>query len=149
MRVLDIGEVSRRSGVLPSTLRYYEELGLIRPLGRHGLRRQFDADILLKLALIGLGKSAGFTLAEIAGMFGDDGRPEIPRERLRDRAEAIGRQIRELCMLRDMLRHVAECPAPSHLECPNFRKLLSGAMSGPARGTARANTKARDRIDRR
>lgn len=143
MRVLDIGEVSERSGVQPSALRYYEEIGLIRPLGRHGLRRQFDADVLMKLALIGLGKSAGFTLAEIAGMFGEDGKPAIPRERLRDRAEAIGRQIQELRILQDMLHHVAECPAPSHLECPNFRKLLDGAMPARSAGSPSGGAKAR------
>ncbi|WP_260440806.1 MerR family DNA-binding transcriptional regulator, partial [Pseudomonas aeruginosa] len=39
MRQLDIGEVARRSGVPASTLRYYEEKGLIASSGRHGLRR--------------------------------------------------------------------------------------------------------------
>jgi hypothetical protein len=33
----------------------------------------------------------------------------------------------DLRVLRDALRHVAECPAPSHLECPTFRKLLKAA----------------------
>ncbi|TCR64633.1 helix-turn-helix domain-containing protein [Bosea sp. BK604] len=129
MRVLDIGEVAERSGVPPSTLRYYEEIGLIRSLGRHGLRRQFDGDVLLKLQLVSLGKAAGFSLVEIAAMFGRDGRPEIPRGQLHVRADELERQILDLRMLRDMLRHVADCPAPSHLECPNFRKLLTTATS--------------------
>lgn len=127
MRVLDIGEVAERSGVVPSTLRYYEEIGLISSLGRRGLRRQFDADVLLKLSLIAMGKAAGFSLEEIAGMFGQDGRPDIPRDQLRVRADALQRQMVELRTLRDMLRHVADCPAPSHLECPTFRGLLSAA----------------------
>lgn len=38
MRELDIGEVVRRSGVPASTLRYYEQLGLVQVLGRRGLR---------------------------------------------------------------------------------------------------------------
>jgi hypothetical protein len=42
MKPLDIGVLSKRSGVPPSTLRYYEEIGLIQSAGRHGLRRQFD-----------------------------------------------------------------------------------------------------------
>lgn len=127
MRVLDIGEVARRSGVVPSTLRYYEEIGLISSLGRHGLRRQFDADVLLKLSLIAMGKAAGFSLEEIAGMFGRDGRPDIPRDQLRVRADELQRQMVELRTLRDILRHVADCPAPSHLECPTFRKLMQAA----------------------
>ncbi|HEY5793627.1 MAG TPA: helix-turn-helix domain-containing protein [Bosea sp. (in: a-proteobacteria)] len=127
MPLLDIGEVARRSGVPPSTLRYYEEIGLIRSEGRRGLRRQFDADVLLKLSLIGLGKTAGFSLEEIAGMFGQNGQPDIPRERLRVRADELQRQILGLRMLRDALRHVADCPAPTHLECPTFRSLLKTA----------------------
>lgn len=127
MQVLDIGEVAECSGVPPSALRYYEEIGLIRSLGRHGLRRQFDGDVLLKLSLIGLGKAAGFSLIEIAGMFGQDGRPDIPRAQLHARADKLERQIQDLRMLRDVLRHVADCPAPTHLECPSFRKLLKTA----------------------
>lgn len=127
MAVLDIGEVAERSGVAPSTLRYYEEIGLIVSLWRRGLRRQFDADVLLKLSLIAMGKAAGFSLEEIAGMFGRDGRPDIPRDQLRVRADELQRQMVELRTLRDILRHVADCPAPSHLECPTFRKLMQAA----------------------
>jgi DNA-binding transcriptional MerR regulator len=136
---MDIGEVVERSGVLPSTLRYYEEVGLIRSVGRHGLRRQFDTDILLRLSLIELGKTAGFSLTEIGGMFGKDGRPDIPRDQLHAKADDLQRQMVDLRVLRDALRHVAECPAPSHLECPTFRKLLKAAtrrrVSHPASGT--------------
>ncbi|MBM1174888.1 helix-turn-helix domain-containing protein [Microvirga arabica] len=127
MGMMDIGEVAERSGVPPSTLRYYEEVGLIRSISRHGLRRQFDADVLLTLSLIELGKTAGFSLTEIAGMFGKDGRPDIPRDQLRAKADDLQRQMLDLRVLRDALRHVAECPAPSHLECPTFRKLLKAA----------------------
>jgi DNA-binding transcriptional MerR regulator len=124
---MDIGEVAERSGVPPSTLRYYEEVGLIRSISRRGLRRQFDADVLLKLSLIELGKTASFSLAEIAGMFGKDGRPDIPRDQLHAKADDLQRQMLDLRVLRDALRHVAACPAPSHLECPTFRKLLKAA----------------------
>jgi len=127
MIVLDIGEVAERSGVAPSTLRYYEEIGLISSLWRRGLRRQFDADVLLKLSLIAMGKVAGFSLEEIAGMFGRDGRPDIPRDQLRLKADELQRQMIELRTLRDIMRHVADCPAPSHLECPTFRKLMQAA----------------------
>ena len=131
MALLDIGEVTDRSGVPPSALRYYEEIGLIRSEGRRGLRRQFDVDVLLKLSLIGLGKAAGFSLDEIAGMFGADGRPDIPRDQLHARADELQRQMLKLKTLRDALRHAADCPAPSHLECPRFRGLLKAASRKP------------------
>ena len=130
MIVLDIGEVSRRAGIPPSTLRYYEEIGLIGAISRHGMRRQFAPDVLLQLQLVALGKSAGFSLQEISTMFGKDGAPDLPRAMLRDKADHLDRQVEELKALRDMLRHVADCPAPSHMECPTFRKLMAASGKG-------------------
>ena len=124
MRDLDISEVAKRSGVPASTLRYYEEKGLIASIGRRGLRRLFDPGVLERLTLIALGRSAGFALDEIAAMFASDGRPRIDRQRLVDRADELDRTIRGLARLRDGLRHAADCPAPSHMECPTFQRIL-------------------------
>lgn len=134
---LDIAEVAQQSGLPASTLRYYEEKGLIESIGRRGLRRVFDAQILERLALISLGQAAGFTLDEIAGMFASDGRPRIDREVLASKADELDRTIRRLTAMRDGLRHAAACPAPSHMECPSFRRLLRAAAS---RATARTGT---------
>ena len=130
MMTMDIVEVSRRSGVPASALRYYEEKGLIRSIGRRGLRRVFDVPVLERLALIALGRVAGFSLDEIAGMFAPDGRPRIDRRMLRARADELDKTIRRLIALRDGLRHAAACPAPSHMECPTFRRILRAAASG-------------------
>ncbi|AOJ95780.1 helix-turn-helix domain-containing protein [Burkholderia multivorans] len=121
---LDIAEVARRTGLPASTLRFYEEKGLIEPTGRAGLRRQYDESVLERLALIALGREAGFSLDEIVAMFGADGRPAIDRAKLEDKADAIDRTIRRLAAVRDALRYAASCPAPSHLECPSFRQLM-------------------------
>ena len=139
MNFLDIGEVSAKSGIKPSALRYYEEAGLISSISRHGLRRQFPPGVLLQLKLIAMGKSAGFSLAEIAGMFGRNGMPDLPRGVLHEKADEIDCRIHELAALRDTLRHVADCPAPSHIECPTFRRLV--AVAGK-RGIKRAKKKA-------
>ncbi|SFQ49070.1 helix-turn-helix domain-containing protein [Nitratireductor indicus] len=133
MKFLDIGEVAAQSGVKPSALRYYEEIGLISSVSRHGLRRQFVSEVLLQLNLIAMGKTAGFSLDEIAGMFGRNGMPDLPRDVLHAKADAIDRKILELSALRDTLRHVADCPAPSHMECPTFRRLVS--LAGTPRKT--------------
>ena len=62
MKELVIGEVVRRSGVAASTLRYYEEKGLIRSIGRRGLSRVFHGDVLnISIAVTDIGR-AGFTL---------------------------------------------------------------------------------------
>ncbi|WP_328429493.1 helix-turn-helix domain-containing protein [Streptomyces sp. NBC_00443] len=130
MTDLDIAEVAQRAGVPASTLRFYEEKGLIAPTGRRGLRRQYDSGVLERLALIALGRTAGFSLDEIARMFTPDGQPSIDRQMLSAKAEELDSRIRELGVLRDSLQHAASCPAPSHLECPTFRRLLAAAASG-------------------
>lgn len=130
MRELDIGEVAQRSGVPASTLRFYEEKGLIASVGRHGLRRVFAPDVLERLALIALGRAAGFSLDEIALMFAPDGRPRIDRNKLTAKADELDTTIRKLSAMRDGLRHAAVCPAPSHMECPTFRRLLRIAVPG-------------------
>lgn len=124
MKLLDIGELSAQSRVSASTLRYYEEVGLIQSVARRGLRRQFGPETLTQLALISLGKTAGFSLAEIREMFGKDGSLQVPRASLLSRADGIDMHIRRLKTLRDALRHVAECPAESHMDCPKFRRLI-------------------------
>ncbi len=124
MKFLDIGEVATETGVKPSALRYYEEIGLIESLFRHGLRRQFSPDVLLQIKLITMGQAAGFSLEEIAGMFGRNGKPDLPRDVLLRKADEIDDKIHQLTALRDTLRHVAECKAPSHMECPTFRRLV-------------------------
>lgn len=128
--MLDITEVAKRSGVPASTLRFYEEKGLIVSVGRRGLRRLFDPRVLERLALIALGRTAGFSLDEIARMFAPDGRPRIDRRVLASKAEELDRTIQKLSAVRDGLQHAAVCPAPSHMECPTFRRLLRGAASG-------------------
>ena len=127
---MDISEVAKRSGIPASTLRFYEEKGLIASVGRQGLRRVFDRGVLERLALVALGRAAGFSLDEIARMFAPDGRPQIDRRVLAAKAQELDGTIRKLSAMRDGLRHAAVCPAPSHLECPTFRRLLGGAASG-------------------
>ncbi|GLX77332.1 MerR family transcriptional regulator [Thalassotalea insulae] len=131
---MDISEVAKRSGVPASTLRFYEEKGLINSVGRQGLRRVFSANILERLALIALGRVAGFSLDEIAQMLGAKGQPNIDRELLLSKADELDIIIQKQIAMRDGLRHAAVCSAPSHMECPKFRHLLGLAASGAIKG---------------
>ena len=132
MPSLDIAAVARRSGLPASALRHYESKGLIRPIGRRGLRRVYDADVLERLALVALGRSAGFSLDQIGAMLGAAGRPRIDRDALARRADEVDHAIAGLVALRDGLRHAAACRAPSHLECPSFRRLMRAAAAQAA-----------------
>lgn len=127
---MDIAEVAQRSGIAASALRFYEQKGLISSVGRRGLRRVFAPGVLDRLALIELGRAAGFSLDEIGRMFTDTGKPRIDRKMLAAKADEIDSTIARLAAMRDSLRHAAACPAPSHMECPSFRRLLRAAASG-------------------
>jgi len=144
---MDINQVARASGVPASTLRFYEEKGLIASTGRRGLRRTFEPRVVERLALIALGRAAGFSLDEIARMFMPDGRPKIDRQVLAGKADELDQAIRKLGAMRDGLRHAAACPAPNHMECPTFRRLMSAAASG-ARKEKRGRKRPNDPLNR-
>ena len=129
MKNLDITAVAKRSGIPASALRFYEEKGLIRSIGRIGLRRVFDHRVLERLALISLGRAAGFTLEEMAGMFAPDGKPRIDKRVLAAKAAELDATIRRLRAIREGLLHAADCRAPSHMECPTFQRILRVAAS--------------------
>lgn len=131
---MDISEVAKRTGVPASTLRFYEEKGLIASSGRQGLRRRFGAGVLDQLALIALGRAAGFSLDEIRTMFAPGGRPKIDRRALTAKADEIDRTIKRLNAMSKGLRHAAACRAPSHTECPTFQRLLRAAAAGALGG---------------
>lgn len=99
----------------------------------------FDPGVLERLALIAVGRAAGFSLGEIARMFAPDGRLRIDRQLLVAKAEELDRTIRTLTAMRDGLRHAATCRAPSHMECPTFRRIVRAAASGAIGGRRGSN----------
>lgn len=136
---MDIVEVAKRSGVPASTLRFYEDKGLIASTGRAGLRRTFAPEVIEQLALIALGRAAGFSLDEIRGMVSGTGRKRIDRGALESKAVEIDGTIRRLQALSNGLHHAAVCPAENHFACPTFKRLLRAAGAGKLQGPAAKN----------
>lgn len=127
---MDISEVSKLTGIPASALRYYEQKGLIASVREKGARRRYAVGVLDQLALIALGQAAGLSLDEVRSMLSPHGPPSIDRQLLAAKADEIDAQIRRLRAMSAGLRHAAACSAPSHVECPSFRKLLKAAASG-------------------
>jgi MerR family redox-sensitive transcriptional activator SoxR len=121
---VDISELAKRSGVRASTLRFYEEKGLIASIGRRGLKRLFAPEVADRLSLIALGRASGFSLGEIAEML--DG-PDIARDRLRAKAAELDKRIEQLTRMRDGLRHAADCKVPILTDCPHFLRIVKVA----------------------
>ncbi|ECD6344623.1 helix-turn-helix domain-containing protein [Salmonella enterica subsp. diarizonae] len=128
MKELDIREIANITGVTPSALRYYEKKGLIKPVGRNGLRRQYNENVINKLQLIALGQAAGFSLDEIASMFSADNKLALNSVLLLQRAKEIDGTIRTLQLLSRGLKHVACCKKSEHSDCEEFKKIVSRGL---------------------
>ncbi|WP_191577171.1 helix-turn-helix domain-containing protein [Achromobacter insolitus] len=126
---MDISEVARRTGVPASALRFYDKKGLISAVSLAGERRRFAPDVLDQLALIALGQAGGLSLDEIRAMLSIDGSPQVDREVLLAKADEIDATIKRLKAMSEGLRHAAQCPAPSHAQCPTFQRLLKVAAA--------------------
>ncbi|MDK1287734.1 helix-turn-helix domain-containing protein [Pseudoalteromonas umbrosa] len=128
--MLNIGQVTKRTGINASALRYYESKGLIKPAGRNGLRRYYSDNIIEQLSVIALGQTAGFTLDEIASFFnGKD--IEIDRNMLIQKSQDISHKIKQLQTIEAELIKVANCPNSNHLDCHNFNRLMKNAFNTP------------------
>lgn len=124
---MDIGELVRRSGVPASTLRLWEEKGLLKTVGRKGLRRQYGPEIQERVALIVVCQDAGFTLAEIKGLL----EPHAFRDGkavLEAKVAELEAQRRAIDVAIAGIRHALCCPEPNPLECDRFREKLSRVL---------------------
>jgi MerR family transcriptional regulator, redox-sensitive transcriptional activator SoxR len=110
MAGLTIGEVSRRAGVAATTLRYYEQIGLIPAPARLGGQRRYDGSVLTRLEVIRLCKSAGFALEEIQLLFADDAPAEA-------KLAEIDAQMESLARARAVIEWGMRCTCPSIDAC--------------------------------
>jgi DNA-binding transcriptional MerR regulator len=125
--LLDIGEVAARSGMAPSTLRYYEREGIVASHDRHGLRRQYRPEVLDTLAIVGMCRRADFTLAEIKSLLATGGGSEWKSLVARKRDE-MRDQIRHLTTVADQLDHTLGCVSPNVFDCPHFQAALRDSL---------------------
>jgi MerR family redox-sensitive transcriptional activator SoxR len=94
-----IGELSRRTGIPSSAIRFYEEERLFPRAARLAGRRVFDGRSLAHLVVVQLAKDAGFTLAEIRQLV-----TEFGANRWRSLAE---RKLGEIQVATERLRAMA------------------------------------------
>ena len=117
--MLDIGDVARRSGVRPSTLRYYEELGLLAATERAGGRRQYDERVLRRLEVIAFAKESGFTLGEIGDLLSGPGHATEGRLALtRRKLDEVNARIARAEAMRALLEASLACDCQALEECP-------------------------------
>ncbi|OMB96798.1 MerR family transcriptional regulator [Mycobacterium sp. NS-7484] len=115
---LTIGEVARRAGVAQTALRYYEQLGLLPAPERVGGQRRYQESVLVRLEVIRLCKSAGFTLDDIVVLMDDDA-PGRPAARVLAQAKLsqINEQMSALAQARAIIEWGMQCTCPSIDAC--------------------------------
>lgn len=100
-----IGSVAKASGIPIKTIRYYEELGLLKTMGRtEGGFRLFSPDVLTRLNFIKRAQHLGMSLAEIREFLDVHDQGDLPceqvQQKLRDKLVDIDRQIQQLQLLK-------------------------------------------------
>ncbi|WP_410585806.1 MerR family transcriptional regulator [Amycolatopsis sp. lyj-108] len=125
---LSIGDLSERTGVPTSALRYYDELGLVRPTAREAGRRRYAESAVRDVSAILFFREIGFSLAEIGRFLTGErqGRREMIDHKL---AELIEQQHR-IEVARTALEHGRKCPAVDPMKCTRFWAILEGRQRG-------------------
>jgi MerR family redox-sensitive transcriptional activator SoxR len=142
MSELSIGELAKRTGIRPSALRYYEEVGLLPPTPRSGGRRRYSEQSVQMVGVLRFAQQAGFTLDEIKKLFhGFDAKASLGA-RWRLLAEAKLRELDELQASIVRMRRAIE----QGLACGCMR-IEDCTLAKPS-ADPRAPTRARRRVGR-
>jgi MerR family transcriptional regulator, repressor of the yfmOP operon len=158
-RLLRIQEAAAATGLTPRSIRYYEEMGLLRPAARsQGAYRQYDASDLERLGFIrDLRDDAGFSLAEIGRLLEDEdartrdrelfaatGDAAQRREIVRDAIERVDRQVAILEGKAARLRAMIEAADARRTHLRDHLAELDGGRAAHDRGRA-TSAEAHDR----
>jgi MerR family redox-sensitive transcriptional activator SoxR len=136
MTELTIGELSERSGVAPSAVRYYEDRGLIRSRRTAGNQRRYERAMLRRLAFIRTAQRVGLSLEEI-----EESLRTLPSNRTPTKADwsrlsrswrpRLDAQIAQLERLRDTLDSCIGCGCLSLRRCSLSNPDDEAAVRGP------------------
>ncbi len=133
--LLDVGTVAAHAGVPVSTLHVWERAGLITPVGRNGLRRQYDPDVLSRIAIIVLAQRTGFTLAEVGELL-EHGSGPAWETQLSEKLDELRDRQAQLQTAVTIIEHMLGCHHEVQTECPTFLRTLDHILpGGPVRST--------------
>lgn len=128
---MNINEVAKAAGLPAKTIRYYEEIGLIRPLrGANGYRAFRESD-MHKLSFIARARGLGFSIEEcrkLLALYDDKGRASADVKRLAEgHLVQIAEKIRELRAMEATLKGLVHaCAGDNRPDCPILTGLATG-----------------------
>ena len=118
---LRVGEVAQRAGLLPTTLRYYESIGLLPNPQRENGSRRYDASVFERLEMIRTAQQAGFTLAEIRVLFDEILWNEAPAAKwnslIQRKLTEINGMLVNIQNMKHLLEDILECDNEHLAEC--------------------------------
>ena len=125
---MNIGDVSKRAGLPPKTIRYYEDIGLVKPLRDTNGYRSFRDSDMHKLAFLSRSRALGFTIENcrtLLALWDDKERASADvRAIAKEHLEQIESKIIDLQAIRDTLTHlVHECSGDGRPDCPILKTL--------------------------
>jgi MerR family redox-sensitive transcriptional activator SoxR len=130
--LLTIGELAAHSGVATSALRYYEEVGVVRPATRDSGQRRYKRSAVELVGIVLLLQEVGFTLREIGRLVERRTSTRVWRELASHKLADLDRQITNAQAARLAIDHALECPREKILECPNFWAVVGAVLEGKA-----------------
>ena len=131
---MNIGQASKASGVTTKMIRYYDEIGLVRPSARTDANyREYDEREINELRFIRRARSLGFSMPEITqllSLWRDRVRPSREVKAIAERHLAdLDARIAEMQAMADTLRHLSHCCAgDDRPDCPILADLTQGAL---------------------
>jgi MerR family copper efflux transcriptional regulator len=129
---MNIGQASKVSGVSTKMIRYYDEIGLVRPISRTDANyREYEDREINELRFIKRARNLGFSMAEITvllSLWRDRARPSREVKAIADRHVAdLDARIKEMQAMADTLRHLSHCCAgDDRPDCPILTDLTQG-----------------------
>ena len=126
--LLSIGELSDRTGVPATTLRYYDELGLVQPAARAAGRRRYAESAVKDVGMILFFREIGFSLAEVRRFI--DGERPSRQDMIDHKLAELAEQQHRIEVARTALEHGRQCPAGEPMKCPRFWSIIEGRLSG-------------------
>jgi MerR family transcriptional regulator, redox-sensitive transcriptional activator SoxR len=118
---MTVGELALQAGVRPSTVRYYERLGLLPKAPRSSGRRTFDANALAHFAVVQLARDCGFTLREIGQLVKGSSRPTPMSERwnavVPDKIAEMDAAIARAQAMKRLLVRITGCQCATLAQC--------------------------------
>ena len=129
---MNIGEVAERSGIPPKTIRYYEDIGLVRPQRSGNGYRAFRETDLHKLAFLGRARALGVSIEDcrnLLGLYEDENRESAQVKAVaEEHLTAIDDKIAQLQTMRETLSHlVKSCHGDNRPDCPILSDLAGGS----------------------